>query len=652
MRGRILFGGVASAVTALVFSAMVGVADTTKGEWPVYGGDKASRKYSPLDQINRDNVKNLQIAWRQSATPLETRKGAANAPVPASYQHTPLMVGGLLFMNTGFGTAAALDPATGKVVWFDAPQAGERTGPNRGLAYWSDGKDARVLTLVGRYLIALDPKTGQRIAGFGNAGRVDLAQGYRRPTDGFRWNSPPIVVRDVIVMGGLPGGAFDITNDEQVARKEMPPGDVRGYDVRTGKLLWTFHTVPEFGELGHDTWLKESAAYSGNTGIWGHLSADEELGYVYLPTETPSGDYYGGSRPGDNLFAESMVALDARTGKRIWHFQAVHHGIWDYDFTSAPVLLDVTVDGRPIKAIAQPSKQAFLYVLDRVTGQPVWPIVERPVPPGDTPGEWYAPTQPIPTKPPAYDQQGMTIDDLIDFTPELRQLAVETLSQYRYGPLFTAPSVGTASGTKGTVLMPGTVGGSNWNGAGADPETGIMYIPTARIPVIIELVKSKNAESNLPWVRRTASLAGSNLEMPNGLPIVKPPYGSLVALDVNKGDILWRVPNGNGPRDHPALKGLNLPPLGQPGRVAPLVTKTLVFLGEGGRLNVGRMPIWGGGKMFRAFDKQTGSIISELELPGGITGAPMTYVHNGKQYIVAAVTWEGVPAELIALALP
>jgi quinoprotein glucose dehydrogenase len=295
----------------------------------------------------------------------------------------------------------------------------------------------------------------------------------------------------------------------------------------------------------------------------------------------------------------------------------------------------------------------FLYVLDRVTGRPVWPIVERPVPKGDTPGEWYAPTQPFPTRPPAYDQQGMTIDDLIDFTPELRQQAIKVLKQYRYGPIFTPPSVGSDApgGTKGTIIMPGTAGGSNWNGAAADPETGIMYIPTVKLPVIVELVKSKNAQSNLPWVRRTASLAG-NLELGEGLPILKPPYGSLVAIDLNKGDILWRAVNGNGPRDHPALKGLNLPPLGQPGRASALVTKTLVFLGEGGRRGIARVPVWGGGKMFRAFDKTTGQVVWETELPGGTTGAPMTYMANGKQYIVVAVSSSTMPGEIIAYAMP
>jgi quinoprotein glucose dehydrogenase len=641
--------GVVAAVAILPGRAQVG-----RGEWPAFGADKGSTRYAPLDQINRDTVKGLHIAWRQSATPQEMRQPGKDPFVPVNYPHTPLMVGGLLYMNTGPGTVAALDPATGKLAWFDQPaDADERGFPNRGLSYWTDGKEQRILSLVGRYLVSLNARTGKRIAGFGNGGRVDLAQGLRRSVQGYRWGSPPVIVRDVIVVGGLPGAAFDIVNDEQLAVKEMPPGDVRGYDVRTGKLLWTFHTVPAPGEFGAETWLQESASYSGNTGIWGSLSGDEELGRIYLPIETPSGDYYGGTRPGSNLFAESLVCLDAKTGRRLWHFQAVHHGIWDYDFTAAPVLLDITVDGRRIKAVAEVSKQAFVYVLDRVTGRPVWPIIERPVAPGDTPGEWYSPTQPFPTRPPAFDQQGMTIDDLIDFTPELRQQAIKVLSQYRYGPIFTPPSVGgTVPGaTKGTIIMPGTAGGANWTGASGDPETGILYVPTVKLPVIVELVKSRNSQSNIPWVRRTATLAG-NLELADGLPIVKPPYGSLVAIDLNKGDILWRTTNGNGPRDHPALKALNLPPLGQPGRVAALVTKSLVFLGEGGRRGVPRTPTWAGGKMFRAFDKRTGQIVWETELPGGTTGAPMTYMANGKQFIVVAVAWEGNPAELVALALP
>ena len=342
------------------------------------------------------------------------------------------------------------------------------------------------------------------------------------------------------------------------------------------------------------------------------------------------------------------MCLDAKTGKRIWHFQAVHHGLWDYDFNSAPNLVDITVNGRKIKAVAQVSKQAFVYVFDRVTGQPVWPIEERPVPAGDAPGEWYAPTQPFQTKPPAYDQQGVTIDDLIDFTPELRQEAFEIISQYRYGPLFTPPSVADGPDRKkGTIQMPGTVT-TVWNGAGVDPETGILYVPSARSGVVIELVKSRHPRSNLRLVRKGLTWVMG----PQGLPDpFKPPYGRLTAIDLNKGDLLWMVANGDGPRNHPALKPLNLPPLGQPGRVAPLVTKTLLFLGEGSDTGA-HLPPGGGGKMLRAYDKATGKVVWEMELPGGTTGAPMTYMLNGKQYIVVAVGWKGMPGELIALALP
>ena len=376
------------------------------------------------------------------------------------------------------------------------------------------------------------------------------------------------------------------------------------------------------------------------------MSADEELGYVYVPGEDATGDYFGGARPGNNLFSDTLVCLDARTGKRIWHFQTIHHPLWDYDLPTAPILADVTVNGRRRKVAAQLSKQGFVYVLDRETGEPIWPIEERPVPKGDTPGEWYSPTQPVPTKPPAFEMQGLTTDDLIDFTPELRKQALEVVSKYRIGPLYTPPSP-----NQGTIYMPGTVGGANWNGGAIDPETGILYVPSLRIPVIVELATPKNPASNLPYVRRGSGL-DTNLQLPNGLPVVKPPYGSVTAIDLNKGDLLWRVANGEGPRDHPALKGLNLPPLGTIGRPSPLVTRTLLFLGEGMGRGAVRIPPDGGGKTFRAYDKQSGKVVWETELPGGTTGAPMTYSVNGKQFIVVAVGWEGMPAELVALSLP
>ena len=634
----------AAGCTGRSLDADAGIGDQ-QTDWPSYAGHVSATKYSPLDQIDRDNLAELRIAWRQSAVPMALRGDLDFVNVPANYAHTPLMIEGLLFMHTALGSVAALDPATGDVVWAQEPPDGGGSA-SRGLVYWEDGDDTRILVLQGRYLAALDSKTGEMIDGFGDGGRIDLAGGYDRPNEGYRWRGPPMVVRDVIVIAGVPAPATDYLNENQRARKEAPAGDVRGYDVRSGEQLWTFHVVPRPGEAGFETWLDGSAAYSGNSGAWSWMSADETLGYVYVPLEDATGDFFGGYRPGDNLFSNSLVCLDVTTGELVWHFQAIHHGLWDYDLPAPPILADVTVDGRLRKVAVQLSKQAFAYVLDRETGEPIWPIEEQPAPQGDTPGERYSPTQPIPSKPPALDQQGMTIEDLIDFTPELRQQAIEVLSQYRYGPLYTP-----ASPNQSVIVMPGTVGGINWNNGSLDPETGILYVPTIKLPVIAELVASKHAESNLPYVRRASGLA-TNLALPNGLPIVKPPYGSVVAVDLNAGEILWRIPNGNGPREHPALAGLDLPPLGTIGRPSPLTTKTLLFLGEGMGVGVARIPAYGGGKMFRAYDKASGEVVWEFELPGGTTGPPMTYLFKGKQYIVVAVGWENTPAELIALALP
>ena len=419
------------------------------GEWRAYAADKAGTKYSPLDQIDAETVHDLRVAWRQSTIPDATRQGNTLA-APSGSQNTPLMAGGLLYISTGLGMVAALDAASGEVVWFDAPPAREgeetrRSFATRGLAYWTDGSDARVLAILASRLVALNAKTGARYRDFGDGGAVDLTQGFDdRTVDRFAWRSAPLVVNDVIVVGSLIG---DIINHTMPALKQMPPGDVRGYDVRTGEQLWIFHTIPRAGEPGNETWLsaldedRASWEYTGNTNMWASPAGDEELGYVYLPLSTPTSDYYGGHRPGDNLFAESLVCVEARTGRLVWYFQAVHHGLWDYDFPAAPLLVDITVEGRPIQAVAIPSKQAFTYVFDRVTGEPVWPIEERPVPAGDVPGEWYAPTQPIPTRPPAYDQQGVSVDDLIDFTPELRAEALAMLDDYVWGPFFTPPSL-------------------------------------------------------------------------------------------------------------------------------------------------------------------------------------------------------------------
>ena len=627
-------------------------------EWRAYAADAASTKYSPLDQIDAESVHDLEIVWRQSTIPDATRAGN-DLRAPAASQNTPLMAGGRLYISTGLGMVAALDATTGEVLWFDDPPVREgeerrRGRPTRGLGYWTDGDDARVLAILGDRLVALNAETGRRYPDFGVGGEVDLTEGYDDPrVESFRWQSAPLVVNDVIVVGSLIG---DIVSHTMPALKEMPPGDVRGFDVRTGEQLWIFRTVPREGEPGNETWLtalnedRASWEYTGNTNMWASPSADEELGYVYLPLSTPTSDYYGGHRPGDNLFAESLVCLDAATGELVWYFQAVHHGLWDYDFPAAPTLVDVNVDGREIRAVAITSKQAHTYVFDRVTGEPVWPIEERPVPAGDVPGEWYAPTQPFPTKPPAYDQQGVSVDDLIDFTPELRAEALAMLDDYVWGPFFTPPSLidERPGGTRGTLVVPGLVGGTDWNGAGVDPETGILYVPSVHSGTVVGLSRSEHPRSDVDWVMRGAR----HIPGPRGLPLFKPPYGRLVAIDLNRGEILWTVANGDGPRDHPAIAHLDLPPLGQGGRAAPLVTRSLVFLGEGANVGAAFLPPGSGGKMFRAFDKLSGEIVWETELPGGTTAAPISYMVDGRQYIVATVGWDDMSSEYVALALP
>jgi len=650
---------VLAAAIAVATSGLAGRAAGANSDWPAYAGDKASTKYSALDQINRGNLKGLTIAWRRSALPEELRTLYPDAQAPTNYQHTPLVVDGLLYMSTAVGVVMALEPTTGKTVWMDTLPKGAdgrpgRGGATRGVAYWSDGRDARIITNVGSNLVALNAKTGKRYADFGDNGQVDLTKGFERPITGWRWSSGPTVVKDVVIIAGVPSPATDILNERAKAPKEMPPDDIRGYDVRTGKQLWTFNVVPRKGEFGNDTWLNDSWTYSGNSGTWSLISADEELGYVYFPTENATGDYYGGTRPGTNLFSESVLCLDARTGKRVWHFQVVHHGLWDYDLPAAPVLADITVNGRRIKALAQVSKQAFVYVLDRTNGKPVWPIEEKPAPKGNTPGEWYSPTQPVPSKPPAFDQQGVADKDIIDYTPELKAEALKILSEYKYGPLYTpAVVLGSPEGPKGTIFQPGTNGGADWGGAALDKETNILYVPSAHMPDVLALGKSLHPESTLPFVKQ----AVPRLVGPRGLPDpFKPPYSRLVAIDLNKGDILWSVANGDGLKNHPAFAGVpNLPPMGKPGRNAALVTKNFVFMGEGSDTGVGlggMAPGLGGGQMFRAFDKKTGAIVWEMELPAGISNAPMTYMADGRQYIVVGVSGRQFPGELIALALP
>jgi quinoprotein glucose dehydrogenase len=614
------------------------------GEWRNYAGDNGSTKYSPLAQISKDNVTKLAVAWRRPAVDPGFAAEHPTLTFSNNFRATPIMVGGLLYASNGLGVAEAFNPATGKTVWVQKIEAEAITGnSHRGVAYWGEGADARIISFTGRYLYALNPKTGEPIHGFGAGGRVDLNVGLPALQASYSWASAPLVVKDVIVMGSA------MADQDSAQKMEGAAGDVRAFDVRTGKPRWTFRIIPKPGEEGNETWEHDSWSYTGAGNVWALMSADDDLGYVYLPTTSVTNDMYGGHRLGNNLFSDCIVALDASTGRRIWYFQTIHHDLFDYDNPAAPVLGDITVNGRRIRALIQVTKQSFAYVLDRTNGKPVWPMEERPVPQSTVPGEKSSPTQLFPTKPPPYERQGVAVDDLIDFTPELRAQALEIMKQYVTGPVFTPPSVVGAgpSDTKGTIELPGSVGGADWTGAAFDPDTAMLYVPSMTNPFVANLLPGDPAKTNLRYVAGDRHL----LPGPQGLPLLKPPYGRITAIDLNKGETAWMVANGDGPRNHPLLKGLNLPPLGQSVRGAPLATKTLLFVTEGDQINV-RTPPDGGGKKMRALDKATGRTLWETEFEAGSTGTPMTYMFNGKQYIVVAIGASRHPAEFIALALP
>ena len=650
----------------LCATSLIAQTGAKNGEWRTYGGDLGNTHYSPLDQINAGNFNKLEIAWRFKTDNL--------GPQPEyNLESTPLMANGVVYSRAGTRRAVvALDAATGELLWTHGEREGTR-GNNaprqlsgRGLSYWSDGREERILYVTPGYrLIALDAKTGTPIRNFGKDGAVDLKLDDDQEIDllsgEIGLHATPVVAGDTVIVGAAhrPGGV--------PTSKKNVKGYIRGFDVRTGKRLWIFHTIPMPNEYGAETWENDSASYTGNAGVWGQISVDEELGMVYLPVELPTGDYYGGHRPGNGLYGESVVALDLKTGARKWHFQLVHHGIWDWDIPCAPMLVDITINGQTIKALAQPTKQAFLYVFNRTNGQPIWPIPERPVEQSTVPGEKTSATQPVPTKPPAYDRQGSSINDLIDFTPELRAQAMQLASRYKLGPIFTPPVVSKWEGPLGILSMAVGGGGTEWPGGSYDPETHIAYIPSQRVMSSIGLIPPEGNRSDMAYISGTArnpnpapagaagagpAAAGAPALNVQGLPLAKPPYASISAIDLNKGEILWQIAHGETPdniRNHPALQGIDIPRTGRPGAFGVLVTKTLVISGERG---VFTTPSGKQGAMLRAYDKATGKGVGAVYMPQGQTGTPMTYTVGGKQYIVLAIAGPGFPAEFIAYKLP
>ena len=632
-------------VIVLVFSTSGSAQQGTTGEWHVHGGDSGYTRYSSLDQINTDTVGDLDIAWRRSSVDASLIQQWPDLQYSNQLRSTPIMVDGILYASNGIGLVEAFDPGTGQTLWVqDHSFLGDDTprgASNRGVAYWADGADKRIFSIRPPYLLATNASTGQSLDSFGSNGKVDLR--YDAET-GYSGTSPPVVVKDVVILGSAMA--------DHPYTKEQHPGDVRAYDVRTGELRWTWSPIPKAGEPGVETWLDDSWTYSGMANVWTMFSADLELGYVYLPTGAPTNDMYGGHRPGNNLYANSLVCVDATTGERVWHFQTVHHDLWDYDNNVAPILMDITVDGRDIKAVVQLTKQAIAYTFDRVTGEPVWPIIERPVPGSNTPGEWISPTQPFPTKPLPFDRHGITEDDLIDFTDELKAEALEIAEPYILGEIYTPPSIRgeDATDTKGTLQLPGSVGGAEWGGAGFDPETGMLYIPSVTGAFAADLTPGNPDRMNVRFTRGTRAFPDG----PRGLPLTKPPYGRITAIDMNTGEHVWMVPNGNGPRNHPAIDHLNLPPLGQPGRAMTLLTKSLLFVSEGDPIMVRTPPGAGedAGKAFRAYNKDSGAVIWETIFPAGTNGSPITYMHDGKQYIVMPIGSLTHPGEWVALALP
>jgi len=629
-------GTTLSALTVSIALA-ISSGSAAANDWVNYGSDLSSSKYAPYEQINAANAADVTLAWTwdspDNATVAANHAAENFRATPGAFKVTPIAVDGILYLSTSFGRVAAVDGFSGKELWVYDTRSWEAGRPanlgynHRGVAYWTDGEKQRILMPSNdAWLYSIDAETGLLDPDFGDAGRLDLTQGLGRDIDraSYTMISAPLVIGDIIVLGS--------SIHDGPSNKEAPPGHVRGFDAKTGEQVWRFNTIPQAGDFGNDTWEGDSWQYTGGTNVWTVMSADTELGIVYLPVGTPTNDWYGGHRLGDNLFAESLVAVDAKTGERIWHFQMVHHGMWDYDLPAAPNLVDIVVDGKPIKAVAQISKQGFVYVFDRVTGEPVWPIEERPVPQSNVPGERVSPTQPFPTKPAPFEPQGISDATLIDFTPELRAEALRGIERFDYGPIFTPPSL------RGTINLPGWAGGGGWQGAAVDPETGMIYIPSGTGPIVVQLVEPEAGSSNFNYMRGGATSAAG----PQGLPLTKPPYGRITAINLNTGEHEWMVPHGEGPRQRLIDAGVIDPgPVGTSDRTGPVLTKSLLFVAQTDN----------GRPVLRAYDKTNGTMIQEYSLPSQPGGTPMTYMANGKQFIAITVGG-GQDAKLVTLALP
>jgi quinoprotein glucose dehydrogenase len=629
-----------SAGVALVAVLLLTSAERGPMEWAFWGGDQGQGHYSTLADIHTGNVSQLRQAWVWKTGETELKEYGTR---PGMFENTPVMIDNVLYVTSPYNRVVALNPETGGELWsYDPKSYVDGQPPNgtgyvhRGIAVWRDARDgnkARIFLNTRYRLLSLDAKTGKPVNTFGDNGVVDLSQGLVWQINKLHYTetSPPVVYKDLVILGNGVGDRLVYRND--------PPGDVRAFDARTGKRVWSFHTIPQAGELGNDTWGNDSWKFTGHTNVWAPFTLDERRGLVYLPVSTPSNDFYGGNRPGNNLFGETLVCLDANTGLRKWHFQIVHHGLWDYDLASPPTLATITVEGKKIDAVVQLTKQGFAFVFDRVTGKPVWPIEERPVPSSDVPGESSSPTQPFPTKPPAISPQGVTLDDAFDLTPELKAEAQAEMKKYRIGPLFTPPSL------EGSLILPGILGGANWGGGAFDPDTGLLYVKTTNSPAIVRVKRTDRSPANPRASEVDAEWSGdlgASATFHGGLPLTKPPYAHLTAIDLNHGTIAWKEPFGDWPelRNNPALKGVNLPPvLGIAGPQGPIVTK-------GGLLFVSSED-----RALHAIDKATGKDLWQGPLPARSYGTPMTYrTREGHQFVVVA-TGQGANAALVAFAL-